>query len=294
MKMIMRVLLAAATAAAVLTGCMGGVLVKKDRVAETGRIALVSVVMPQIADTAQKGNRRALQSFVEQALIKDVAELKTVRNWTVVDPATSKGASTVMSLGAISDTEIAAVLPPGGDLKAAGEAIDRELAQWKEGFIGARSLPVIPYSGVVPDKDGKTARAMIPAVIQKQAAGLCGELNVDAVAFVHVSVSITHPRAKTFIVSGNRTDGTLRMAQTMVIVDKTGRIIVDMGRPMLDARARSRDLLPLYAGAGQVAVKRENIELSDPKNKIARAFFSLIDETSADMINILRKAAGEK
>jgi hypothetical protein len=127
--------------------------------------------------------------------------------------------------------------------------------------------------------------------MQKHAARLCGALNVDAVAFVHVLVSITHPRPKTFIVSGNRTDGTLRMAQTMVIVDKTGRIIVDMGWPALDEHARSRDLLPVYVGSGQDAVTPEHIDLRDPQKKIARAFSLLIDETSADMMKRLRKAA---
>jgi hypothetical protein len=118
-------------------------------------------------------------------------------------------------------------------------------------------------------------------------------LNVDAVAFVHVLASITHPRPKTFVVSGNRTDGTIHVAQTMVIVDKTGQVIADMGWPLLDKRARSRDLLPLYAGSGQDAVKQENIDLGDPKNKVLQAFSSLIDETAADMIEGLKKAAAK-
>jgi hypothetical protein len=281
-----------ATAAFVLTGCMGGAMVKKDSLAETGRIAVVSVVMPRIADTAKESNRTSLQAFVERSLVRVQADLKSVRNWTVVDAAGYKGSSQVMAFGAVSDEEIAALFPSGAERKTARTMIARELSEWKEDFIGAKALPIVPRSALVWDKGEKSALAMIPPVMRKHAARLCSLLNVDAVAFVHVLAGITHPRPKTFIVSGNRTDGTVHMAQTMVIVDKTGQIIVDMGWPALDARARSRDLLPLYAGSGQDAVKQENIDLADPRNKIVQAFSSLIDETSVDMIKGLKKAAG--
>lgn len=291
MKSIISALLVAVAVPAVLTGCMGGAMVKKDSIAATGRIAVVSVVMPRIADTARESNRAALQAFVERALVRVKADLKSVRNWTVVDPAGDKGFSTVMSFGVVSDKELAALFPSGAERKAARGTISRELSLWKRTFIGAKALPIVPRAALVRDKGEKNALAMVPPVMQKHAARLCNVLNVDAVAFVHVLASITHPRPKAFIVSGNRTDGTLHMAQTMVIVDKTGRIIVDMGWPALDEHARSRDLLPLYAGSGQGAIRQENIDLGDPGNKIAPAFSSLIDETAADMIKGLKKAS---
>jgi hypothetical protein len=291
MKRIISALLVAAAVPAVLTGCMGGAMVKKDSIAETGRIAIVSVVMPRIADTARESNRAALQAFVERALVRVRADLKSVRNWTVVDPAGYKNSSAVMSFGVISDDELAALFPSGGERKTAKGTIARELSLWKRTFIGAKALPVVPRSALVRDKGEKSALAMVPPVMQKHAARLCKVLNVDAVVFVHVLASITHPRPKAFIVSGNRTDGTLRVAQTMVILDKTGRIIVDLGWPALDEHARSRDLLPLYAGSGQGAVKQENIDLGDPRNKIVQAFSWLIDETAADMIKGLKKAS---
>lgn len=291
MKRIINTLLAIAAVPAVLTGCAGGAMVKKDGLAETGRIAIVSVVMPRIADTARESNRAALQALVERALVRAQADLKSVRSWTVVDPAGYKGSQAVMSFGAVSDEELAALFPSGEKRKTARGTIAREVSQWKETFIGAKALPIVPHSGLVPNRSEKTDPAMIPPIMQKHATRLCSELNVDAVAFVHVLASITHPRPKTFIVSGNRTDGTLHVAQTMVIVDKTGRIIVDMGWPALDEHARTRDLLPLYAGSGQDAVKQENIDLGDPRNKIMQAFFLLIDETAADMVKGLKKAA---
>jgi hypothetical protein len=288
---IISALLAAAAVSAVFTGCMGGAMVKKDSIAETNRIAIVSVVMPRIADTARESNRTALQTVVERALVRAQSDLKTVRTWTVVDPAGYKGEPAVMSLAMVSEEELSALYPSGEERKAARGLIERELSQWKLSFIGAKALPIIPRSALVPDKGEQSALATIPLVMQKKAAGLCSALNVDAVAFVHVLASITHPRPKTFIVSNNRTDGAIHAAQTMVIVDKTGRIIADLGWPPLARDARSRDLLPLYAGSGQDAVRQENIDLGDPRNKIAQAFSSLIDETTSDMIESLKKAA---
>lgn len=290
MKRTINALLAAAAVSIVLTGCMGGAMVQRDLIAETGRIAIVSVVLPRMADTARESNRTALQAVVERALVRAQTDLKTVRNWTVLDPAAYKDEPAVMSLARVSEEELSALYPSSEERKAARRLIEQETAQWKRSFIGAKGLPVIPRSALA-HKGDRTAPATIPPVMQKKAAGLCSALNVDAVAFVQVLASITHPRPKTFLVSGNRTDGAIHAAQTMVIVDKTGRIIADLGWPSLDAGARSRDLLPLYEGSGQDAVKQENIDLGDPKNKIARAFSSLIDETTTDMIERLKKAA---
>jgi type IV secretory pathway ATPase VirB11/archaellum biosynthesis ATPase len=81
------------------------------------------------------------------------------------------------------------------------------------------------------------------------------------------------------------------MAQTIIIVDKRGEIIVDMGSPSLGKSAKTRDMLPLYIGSGEDAIKEDNIDLTDPQKNIQKAFFSLIDETASEMIKNLKKAA---
>lgn len=293
MKKIVVILAAAALVQTVVTGCMGGAIVRKDRIAETGKIAVVSVVIPRIADTTSEDNREALQSYVQRALVRAQAELKSVKKWTVVDSGGYRGFTSVLSLSKVPEEEIAAQFSSSEDRKKAKGLIASELSQWKRGYIGAKSLPVIPRSGLVGGRDGDGALSIIPAALKKRAGQLCRTLNVDAVAFVHVLASITHPTSKAFKVSNNRTDGDIHLAQTMVIVDKKGEIIVDMGWPSLGSDAKTREALPLYVGAGQDAVKQENIDLTDPHNKIQHAFFSLIDETSSDMIKGLKNAAAQ-
>jgi hypothetical protein len=266
---------------------MGGAMVKKDIIADTRRIAVVSVVMTRVADRGRENNA-VLQASAERALVRVLAGLKGVRDWTIVDPS---GRPAVMSLAAVPDEEIAALFPSLRERKTAKSMIERELASWKRDLVGAKALPVVPRAAFVRDKGDKSALAMVPPVMLKRAAKLCGALNVDAVAFVQVLAAVSHPRPKTFLVSGNRTDGAIHAAQTMVIVDRSGRIMVDMGLPMLDKNARSRDLLPLYEGSGEDAVRPENIDLGDRGNKIGQALSSLIDETAADMITGLIQAA---
>jgi hypothetical protein len=294
MKKIIGTLAVVALVQAVLTACMGGGgMVRKDRIAETGRIAIVSVVMPRIADTTMDNNRTELQTYTQRALGRVQADLKSVRNWTVVDPAGYRGFTSVLSISAVPNEEIAAQFPSSQERKRAKEVIASELSQWKRNFIGAKALPVVPRSGLVPNHGDNSALAIIPSALRKRAGKLCRVLNVDAVAFVDVVASITHQKSEKFHVSGNRTDGEIHMAQTLVIVDKRGEIIVDMGWPSLGNSAKIRELLPLYTGSGQDAIKEENIDLSDPQNKIQKAFFSLIDETAADMVKSLKKAAAK-
>ena len=291
MNKIIGTLAVAALVQTVLAGCLGTGMVRKDRIAETGRIAIVSVVMPRIADTTRDNNRIALQADAQRALVRVQADLKSVRKWTVVDPSAYKGFPSVLSISKVPNEEIAAQFPSSEERKRAKEAIASELAQWKRSYIGAKSLPVVPRSGLVPIQGDNSALAMIPTTLQKRAGKLCRVLNVDAVAFVDVAVSITHQKTGKFHVENNRTDGVIHMAQTMVIVDKRGEIIVDMGAPSLGRNAKTREMLPLYNGSGEDAIKEENIDLTDPQNKIQKAVFSLIDETASDMVENLKKAA---
>jgi competence protein ComGC len=291
MKKIVSTLAVVALVQAVLISCLSTGMVKKDRIVETGRIAIVSVVMPRIADTTVDHNRTALQACVQRALGRVHADLKSVRNWTVVDPAEYKGFTSVLSLSKVPNEEIAARFPSPEERRRAKEVIASELSQWKRSFIGAKALPVVPRSGLVPNQRDNSALAIIPSALRKRAGKLCHVLNVDAVAFVDVVASITHQNADKFHVKDNRTDGAIHMAQTIVIVDKRGEIIVDMGSPSLGKSSKIRDLLPLYIGSGEDAIEEDNIDLADPQSKIQKAIFSLIDETASDMVKNLKKAA---
>jgi hypothetical protein len=284
-------LLIPAVAVLVLPGC-GGAHLDREGFRASGRIAVVSVVLPRAADTAKDVNRAVLQASVNEAQGRIRAGLASVHTWQVLDPAKYKGGKALRAFGSLTDSDLAALFPAPDEQARVRNLAQAELVAWKKEFIGPEGLAIAPRSAFLPDKGGPNRGPAVRQAMLQQAGKLCTALGVDAVAFAQFNASIDHPRPATFIVSEGRTDGALTMAATLVVVDRTGRVIADLGQDRLDDTARTRDLLPLYKGAGKDAVKVENIDLGDPKKKIAQAFSSLIEETTADMIEAFKKAAG--
>ena len=275
-----------------VSGC-GMKRVDREGIEAAGKIAVASVVLDRVADTSRDGNRLVLQASVNHARDRVETGLTGARRWSVLDLAKEQQGKKAQALGRVSDADLAALFPaPEERTRIAGLA-QQELAHWKDRYIGAEGLPVIPHGAFAAEDDGPQSDPALRQVMLQQAGRLCSVLNVDAVAFMHLRASVTHPRDSTFIVTDNRTDGMLRVAATMVIVDRTGRLIADMGWPPLDSSARTHDLLPLYRGAGRDVVKQENIDLDDPRKKVPRAFSLLIDEALEDMMADLKASAGK-
>jgi hypothetical protein len=287
------VLAAIAVSMQLVAGCVGGMVMDRQGMDAVGRIALVSVVVPVVADLSKDDNRAVLQAAADQAREGVLAGLAAVHGWTVLDPVKERQGKKVQAFGAITDAELAALFPVAEERKRTEKLVREERSRWKEEFLAAEGLPVIPRPAFVSGDDGPQPDSAVQQVMLRQAGLLCAALKVDAVAFVHLRASITHPRDTTFIVTNDRTDGMLRMAATMVIVDKTGRIIVDRGWPRLDGSAHTRDLLPLYRGAGKDFVKDENIDLGDPRKRVPSAFTALTDEAVSDLLAGLKAAAGK-
>jgi hypothetical protein len=286
------VLLAISALLPLAIGC-GGKHLDRQGLDATGKIAVVSVVMPRVADISREHNRVVLQTSVNRALESATAGLAGVHSWSVLDPVKEKKGKTVQAFGKVSDADLVALFPAAEERSRAAASVGQALLHWKDAFLGAEGLPVIPRKAFLTDDEGPQPEGAVQKVMLQEAGRLCTALKVDAVAFVHLRASITHPRESAFIVSDSRTDGMLSMAATMVIVDKTGRIIVDRGWPRLDEAARSKDLLPLYKGAGKDALKDENIDLGDARKKVPHAFSTLTDEVVADLIADLKIAAGK-
>ena len=286
------VLLAAAAVLLLTAGC-GGKKLDRQGLDAANRIAVVSVVMPRVADISRQQNRAVLQASVNRALERVLAGLAGVHSWSVLDPVKERQGKVVQAFGMVSDADLAALFPRAEERVRVTGLVSQELSRWKEAFLGAEGLPVVPRRAFASDDEGPQPDSAVQQVMLAEAGRLCATLKVDAVAFFHLRASITHPRESAFIVTDGRTDGMLRMAATMVLVDKTGRIIVDRGWPRLDDTARTRDLLPVYRGAGKDFVKEENIDLADPRKKVALAFNALADEAVADLLAELKAAAGK-
>lgn len=275
-----------------LSSCVGRPGILPENLALTKKISIISVTMPKVADISRETNRQVLQASLNYARERIAADLQHVRSWKIVEPSGAKPAKMLRAFGAVSDDELRSRFPQGEGPVLARKAFDLERTRWKEQHVGAEHLPVVPRSALVADQGNGRGDLQIRPFLLDQAGKLCAALGVDAVMLLYIDAAITHPRANAFIVKENRTDGMLQMALSLVMVDRAGQIIADLGQPALDDRAASRDLLPLYLGTGRDAVKPGNIDLGDPRKKVAQAFRSMIDETSSDMAIQFKGAAG--
>ena len=291
--MVQRILLVLLSLAALIaSGCASGML-HREGLEATGNIAVVSVVAQRVPEGKREANDQVLQASVEHAAVTVRSGLAEVRKWKVLDGLERKEARRELSsFGSPNLAELAALFPQPPDQEHAREVAAAELAAWKEQFIGLKGLPVIPREALLPDEERTQKDAAVRPLMLQQAGKLCKGLQVDAVAFVQARYAITHPRESAFIVTDDRTDGLLTVAVTLTIVDQQGAIIADMGLRPLNERSRSRDLLPVYRGTGRDAVRPENIDLADPKKKVARAFAALLDESVGDLMAELKTALG--
>ena len=267
-----------------------GGLVHREGLDAAGTVAIVSVAAKRI-EGKRAANDQVLQDAVDHAAEKVRSGLSSARKWKVLNASDLReGRTALASFGSANRAELSALFPQPADQERARGVMSSELAGWKEQFIGTKGLAVIPREALLPDEETTQKDTTLRPLMLQQAGKLCKGLKVDAVAFVQVRYSISHPRENTFIVTDDRTDGLLGLTVTLTIVDREGKIIVDMGLRQVNERARSQDLLPLYRGAGKDAVRPENIDLGDPKKKVARTFATLIDESVADLMDELKDA----
>ncbi len=280
------ILIGAALAAG---GCGGRLVQRPDLLEAANRIAVISTVMPRIADTSREANRKVLQAAVDHAAVQARTGLAGIRPWKVLDSAAVDRGKAALSFGQVSLQDLTARFPELHERNRVRDAVALHMELWRERFISPAGLPVVPREAFAPDEGESGKDTEIRSVLLDQAGKLCSALEADAIAVVQVRYTVTHPREKAFIVTDERTDGMLALSATLVVVDKTGRIIVDMGVRPINEHSPSRDLLPLYRGAGKEAIAAANIDLADPKKKISQAFSALIDAAVADLMASLKR-----
>jgi hypothetical protein len=274
--------------AVTVSGCLGG-FVRRQELEATARIAVASVVVHRLSDGEEKANETVLQAAVDHAVEQVKSSLAGIRQWNISDPSEQKeGKAVLASFGAVSPADLAAVIPRPEDQASAKETLGAELAAWKAQFLAAKGQPTVPREAFVPDQEPAPKDAAVRPLMLHLAGKLCKDLQVDAVVFAQLRIAVTHPRENAFIVTEGRTDGMVSMSATLVIVDKTGAVIADMGLRPIGEGSRTRDLLPVYAGAGKDAVRDGNVDLSDPRKKVPKALAVLVEESVADLATDLR------
>jgi len=112
-----------------LSGC-GGVHLDREGLRASGSIAVVSVVLPRIADTAKDGNRAVLQASANEALGRVSAGLAAVHTWKVQDPAKYRGGKVVPAFGNLTNNDLAALYPALEEQARVRDMVRMEVTAW--------------------------------------------------------------------------------------------------------------------------------------------------------------------
>jgi hypothetical protein len=204
-------------------------------------------------------------------------------------------------------------------LKAAAEAAANQtdpaaaaqkmLDDKKKDLIGAANVPFIPYGIINNETQGTVSYVNgvrqggenegLKNMILEEVKAVCKQTRMDAMIVVDVETEADPPHGVYVIVGKNkdRVVGTLRLNMTMLMIDKNGRVIADLGWPSMDDLAPMRLAVPqsiVTRWAPNVrAVLATEIDLKDEGGSVVKAFKEMVMDSSGRMTNDLRKALGE-
>ncbi|MBN2754417.1 MAG: hypothetical protein JXR81_06060 [Candidatus Goldbacteria bacterium] len=198
---------------------------------------------------------------------------------------------------------------------AAGEArknpaaaAQKVLDDHKELLIGAKGVPFVPYTLFNNAESGTTIKYVngervtddgenqgLKMALLEQAKAVCAAAKLDAVIVVMADTLLPPPQGVRVIVGKDRVVGTVKVDMTMVMIDKTGEIIADFERPVMDDLAPMKLARPTYKAVtwrmsgGKNWPDKIEPNLADPSGEILRDFKELSAEAAKRMANKLKE-----
>ncbi|MCD4813045.1 hypothetical protein K8S19_05080 [bacterium] len=161
----------------------------------------------------------------------------------------------------------------------------------------------VSYGNAAKNNKNKMKQVMLDSVAYAcQQTGLDGMFVVwnKAAAFKHVKgVNVVNIKTR-------RTNGTIRLNPTLMLIDKNGEIVADLGWPGFDDLSPTKGSIPIMVVVPKDPKKanRRNlklkdlkttneVDLKDSKGYAYKALRGLIDETSVKLVTKFRKTIGE-
>jgi hypothetical protein len=229
------------------------------------------------------------------------------------DPSFAMGAN----MSAATDTKSvlralfsgAATGDSGKAVAMACESGQKTLDTARMDYAVTTGMPFVPYPVFNDGDAGTTSVTYVNGVKQDKKAGflktslieqvktVCYRTKLDAMILVYVETKADPPKGVYVITGGNRVLGTIRLNMTMIMIDKNGETITDLGWPSMDDLAPLKMVIPASIAAkwsrDNKMVLATAIDLKDPGGVVLNAFKELVADSSGRMTNDLRKAIGE-
>lgn len=180
----------------------------------------------------------------------------------------------------------------------------------KKNFLGAAGMPIVSYRLVV--KTGPTTTRKGKAQVKEDWSSLRKEmyprvgelastLNLDGLIVIYLRTAI-HSTVGVEVIHGERANDTVRMAPTMALVSRDGKVAIDMGEPHIDAVTMGNAGMPIYKVAGHrggtiiLGKNKSNfvIDLKDPKGKVQKDMYALTNLALSHFMKQLDKQLAPK
>ncbi len=331
----MGVLLAGAI---LLSGC-SGTQVNKEALVAMKKVGLCTVTLDKLGQPSSN-NLAVTQEAADYALKRYDQVLKGVTSFTYVPRARYQSVNGLRTMTDFKNNTVIKTMMKNNKGQAAAAALmmklmgkgqggsseeviadsfQKDYDQVAENELAANTCPDVPYrlfkdsqEGVVQHKvsygnasqssENKIKKVMLDSVAQAcKDAGLDGMMVIwnKALAFKTVKgVNVVNMRMM-------RTNGSIRLNPTLLLVDKNGQVVVDLGWPVLDDLSPTKMSIPMFIVVPKDkrthhrhlklrdVVTTNEIDLKDPKGEATKALHALIDETSTRLVVNLRKTIGE-
>ncbi len=150
-------------------GCGGRLVQRPDLLEATNRIAVISTVMPRVADTSREANRKVLQAAVDHAAVQARAGLAGIRPWKVLDSASIDRGKASLLFGQVSLQDLAARFPEVKERNRVRDSVASHRELWRERFISPPGLPVVPREAFATDEGESEKDPEIHSVMLEQA-----------------------------------------------------------------------------------------------------------------------------
>lgn len=287
-----------AVIAAIGTGCAAKV--NRDVLSTVKRVGILSVTIDKLGK--QTTDDEVMQATVNYAARQFSDALAKRPEWKLVPLSYSdpnirdflkKPAAKKQETGDKEDQSFAAKLNRLTVAFQESQSLESYAEKERPNFLGASDMPIVSYRLVVKTsattkrKGGlevtedwsELRKEMYPRVGE-----LAAKLKLDGLIVIYLHTGI-YSTVGVEVIHNDRANDTVRMAPTMALISRDGKVAIDMGQPGIDALTMGNAGMPIYKveghRGGQIRLSQRKddfvIDLKDPKGKVQKDMYALTD-----------------
>jgi hypothetical protein len=310
----------AAMIAVLGTGCAAKV--NRDVLSSIKRVGILSITIDKLG--TQATDDEVMQSTLNYAARLYADGLSKRPEWKLV-PLTYRDNASFRDFlaepvakkqptGNKEATGFAAVLGKLSDEAEAAFSTENLVKKESTHYLGASDMPIVPYkvienapatSSSTHTKKGSREVEEDWSGVQKEMRARVGQLatklNLDGLIVIYLRTT-TYSTGGVEVIRDGRANGNVKMAATMALISRDGKVAIDFGMPVIDDFAAGNASMPIYKAEGQrggkiTLGKSSNnfpLDLKDPKGNVQKDLYALTDAALSQFMKKLDKELSGK